>query len=155
MLDQNHTDHLSRSLKRLTAKNYFYINKQKMKMLIEGSRLLQDVQQEFNVAYPFLKIEFFRPHNGTSVQSSAANMLKHSMLISDARRVLKDGVMDIYDSTIVSELEREFREIYGLHVQVFRKSGNVWLETTMSDGWTLERQNYHGREISDHSHSSA
>jgi hypothetical protein len=126
-----------------------------MKMLIDGSRLLQDVQQEFNLAYPFLKIEFFRPHNGTAVQSSAANMLKHPMPISAARRLQKDGIMEIYDDTKVSEVENQFRDIYGLHAQVFRKSGNIWLETTMSDGWTLQRQNEHGREISDHSHFSA
>jgi hypothetical protein len=31
---------------------------------------------------------------------------------------------------------------------VFRKSGNLWLETTMTDDWTLQQQNDHGYEIS-------
>jgi hypothetical protein len=33
-------------------------------------------------------------------------------------------------------------------VQVFRKSGKVWLETTVTDGWTLEEQNLQGEALS-------
>jgi hypothetical protein len=33
-------------------------------------------------------------------------------------------------------------------VQVSRKSGTLWLETTMTDSWTLGQQNEHGRELS-------
>jgi len=119
-----------------------------MKIIIEGSRPLQDVQNEFNLAYPFLKIEFFRPHNGTAVAASASNMLKHSLKVSEARRVQYDGAIEVDDYTKVSDLEKEFRDKYGLNIQVFRKSGNVWLETTMSDDWTLHRQNEHAKEIS-------
>ena len=48
----------------------------------------------------------------------------------------------------VTELERQFRELYGLHVLVFRKSGKVWLETTVTDGWTLAEQNNQGEALS-------
>lgn len=41
----------------------------------------------------------------------------------------------------VSELEQHFADVYGLSVQVFRKSGEVWLETTTTDNWSLEKQN--------------
>src|SRR5689334_11087168 len=102
-----------------------------MKLIIEGSRSLQDVQHEFNAMYPFLKIEFFRPHNGVKVMSSASNMLQHSLKISEARRVQYDGIVELDDATKVAELENELLVKYGLHAQVFRKSGNVWLETTM------------------------
>ena len=48
----------------------------------------------------------------------------------------------------VEELERILKKDFGLRAQVFRKSGNLWLETTMTDGWTLAQQNYHGKELS-------
>jgi len=48
----------------------------------------------------------------------------------------------------VSELEKIFLEDYGLNVQVFRNSGRVWLETTMTDDWTLAEQNRQGEELS-------
>ena len=48
----------------------------------------------------------------------------------------------------VNELEKIFKDRFNLAVQVFRKSGNLWLETTMTDNWTLQQQNNHGGEIS-------
>jgi hypothetical protein len=47
----------------------------------------------------------------------------------------------------VSELEKSFTEIYGLYTQVFRKSGNIWLVTTITDNWTLNEQNQQGEII--------
>ncbi|MDE3144966.1 MAG: hypothetical protein KGL19_12475, partial [Bacteroidota bacterium] len=47
----------------------------------------------------------------------------------------------------VSELEQKFNDIYGLSTQVFRKSGNIWLVTTVTDKWTLEEQNRQGEII--------
>ena len=44
--------------------------------------------------------------------------------------------------------EKIFKDQFSLAVQVFRRSGNLWLETTMTDNWTLRQQNEHGREIS-------
>jgi hypothetical protein len=38
------------------------------------------------------------------------------------------------------QLERLFENEYGLHLQVFRRSGNTWLETSVSDDLTLEEQ---------------
>ena len=119
-----------------------------MKLTIEGARSLQDVQQDFNAAYPFLKLEFFKPLFGLNNLPSAKNILMHSLKVSEARRVQHDGQLELRDLMQVAELERTFKELYGLNVQVFRKSGNIWLETTMTDSWTLKQQNDHGREIS-------
>jgi hypothetical protein len=33
-------------------------------------------------------------------------------------------------------------------VQVFRKSGNVWLETSATDAWSLKQQNQEGMDLS-------
>ena len=43
------------------------------------------------------------------------------------------------------ELEERFEKDFGLHVQVFRKSGNIWLETSVSDDLTLAQQNEKGK----------
>jgi hypothetical protein len=47
----------------------------------------------------------------------------------------------------VTDLEKEFNSLYKLQTQVFRKSGNIWLEATITDGWTLEEQNNQGEII--------
>jgi len=48
----------------------------------------------------------------------------------------------------VKELEKIFEDRLGLSVLVYRKSGNLWLEPTMTDNWTLAQQNENGRQIS-------
>jgi hypothetical protein len=50
----------------------------------------------------------------------------------------------------VADLEFRLEKEYGLHIQVFRKSGNIWLETTATDNWTLDRQNQEGKILEEH-----
>jgi hypothetical protein len=59
-----------------------------------------------------------------------------------------EGDLVFSESTKVRELENDLREGFHLNAQVFRRSGNIWLETTMTDKWTLKQQNEHGKEIS-------
>ena len=37
-------------------------------------------------------------------------------------------------------LESEFEKL-GINIQLFRKSGNVWLQTTTTDHWSIAQQN--------------
>lgn len=119
-----------------------------MKLIITGSRSIQEVQRDFNAEYPYLKLEFFRLPRRKEVNTSAANLLDRSLKLNQARRYQYDGELELQDTMKVNELELQLKEQYGLNAQVFRKSGNVWLETTMSDAWTLKQQNDHGMEIS-------
>ena len=48
----------------------------------------------------------------------------------------------------VGELENIFKDQFGANVQVSRKSGSLWLETTLTDKWTLLQQNEQGKELS-------
>lgn len=58
-------------------------------------------------------------------------------------------IISFSDQTSVQELEKQMEEGFGLHVQVFRRSGNIWLETTVTDEWTLAFQNEQGQELSE------
>lgn len=48
--------------------------------------------------------------------------------------------IDLQPKMTVAELEAKLQD-HGIFAQVFRKSGDLWLETTRTDGWTLERVN--------------
>ena len=37
------------------------------------------------------------------------------------------------------------KEKYSLNIQVFRKSADIWLQTSATDHWTLEKQNGKGQ----------
>jgi hypothetical protein len=49
----------------------------------------------------------------------------------------------------VGELEHAFNVKFGLSAQVFRKSGEIWLQTTTTDTWTLAKQNEVAMEKTD------
>lgn len=119
-----------------------------MTIFIHPERLIGDIQQEFNQVYPFLKIELFRVQHGYQQGSPLQNRLPRHLALRAIAPAIAAGEITLADTMSVEQLESIFREQFGLPVQVFRKSGNLWLETTMTDGWTLKQQNDHGQEMS-------
>jgi hypothetical protein len=118
-----------------------------MKIEISSTRLISETQKEFNDQFPFLKIEFFRSTTPRLSKWNAANRITPTMEISKCQVQKKEGIIHFMEETKVEDLENLFQQEFNLNVQVFRRSGNIWLETTMTDKWTLKQQNDHGREI--------
>lgn len=117
-------------------------------MVIQGERLVKEVQAEFMNAYPFLKIEFFRNGVTRELMHTKQKLVNINARLKDIAILRKsEGLLDVNDNVTVEGLEKEFMDQFGLAVEVFRRSGNIWLETTMTDNWTLKQQNEHGREI--------
>ena len=120
----------------------------KMKITINDRRKIFAIQEEFNTVFPYLKLEFFsKPHKLGG--ASAKKLSKHnSKTLGECRAVHNKGQITITPGMTVWDLEQSFSDIYGLGVQIFRKSGKVWLETTVTDRWTLEEQNFQGEALS-------
>jgi len=106
-----------------------------------------ELQNVFSATYPFLKLEVYRRTIGQAELAGRTNLLKTTLLYSAGNQ--QEGELEMTDSMTVGQLEHSFRERFGIFVQVCRKSGPVWLETTMTDKWTLKQQNEHGRELSE------
>ncbi len=119
-----------------------------MKITINDHRKISAIQEEFNTEFPYLKIEFFtKPHKQSG--ASPKKLIKHSSkTLEECRTIHNKGHITITSKMTVVDLEQRFSDVYGLGVQVFRKSGKVWLETTVTDGWTLEEQNSQGESLS-------
>lgn len=119
-----------------------------MKMIINDRRKVFAIQEAFTEQFPYLKLEFFaKPHKPGG--GSAKKFIKHgSKTIGECRTIHNNGTITITPEMTVTDLEQRFGDVYGLGVQVFRKSGNVWLETTVTDGWTLKQQNDQGEALS-------
>ena len=119
-----------------------------VKIKVSDDRRLSEIQRDFNTRFPYLAIEFFKaPHK--IGEGSAKNLLHASTkLVRECRLKHPDGELEIFEGMTVSELEEAFQKLFGLSIQVFRKSGNVWLETSATDGWTLLQQNNEGMELS-------
>jgi hypothetical protein len=119
-----------------------------MKIVINDRRKISAIQIDFNEMFPYLRVEFFsKPHEAGG--ASSQKIIKHSSkTLGECRTVHKSGTISITPNMTVCNLEQNFRDVYGLSVQVFRRSGKAWLETTFTDGWTLEEQNRQGEDLS-------
>ena len=118
-----------------------------MRLSIYGERLITDVQNQFARVYPFLKIEFFKNVDFSKNIYPRQKQIAHSLQLKDASTKKVEGELLIEDVMTVTDLENTFRNQFGLAAQLFRRSGNIWLETSITNGWTLKQQNDHGREI--------
>ena len=119
-----------------------------MYLEINGERLISDIQQDFGAVYPFLKIEFFR--NGTIRRDRypVNKLIPATQPVKTAWHYKQEkGQLTLSDGMTVTDFENALMDQFGLSAQVFRRSGNIWLETTITDYWTLKQQNEHGREI--------
>jgi len=113
-------------------------------MYITDQKTLADVKREFNQKFPYLKLEFFaKPHN-PGEPSPKRELLDDRLSIGEVRTIHNEGDFKVDANMTVRDFENLIREKYGLNVQVFRKSANVWLQTTKTDSWTLAEQNRKG-----------
>jgi len=115
---------------------------------ISESIHLDVLKEDFNNAFGFLKIEFFKNSHGDHEPSSRKEMIKGNSLLSSLIKKNKEGYIDLNPAMTVAHLEKMFFDKFGLNVQVFRKSGLVWLETSATDNMTLKGQNELGMEKS-------
>ena len=116
-----------------------------IEMHITDNKLIQDLQEEFNLLFPYLKIEFF---SITSKGKENPKILSPLQAVGQSRKKREDGVLLLNSHMTVTAFEKEMSERFGLQVQVFRQSGKMWIETSLTDSWTLERQNAEGYELS-------
>ncbi|HRH67029.1 MAG TPA: hypothetical protein PLU53_12075, partial [Bacteroidia bacterium] len=94
----------------------------------------------------FLRINFFKNKLKNQQEYSAADMIDASKRLTDISGEKEIQKLHINGLMTVSEIEKQGREKLGLHLEIFRKSGKVWLKTSSSDHWTLDEQNKEARE---------
>jgi hypothetical protein len=116
-------------------------------MIITKHKTILAVQEDFGHEYPYLKLEFYQP-DIRGVAFRVKDSLPGSTPLQAAELTEDNGVVEIHRDMLVEDLENAFLDKFGLDVQVSRRSGMIWLETTMTASWTLEKQNQHGYEIS-------
>lgn len=106
------------------------------------------LQEELHMLFPYLKLEFF-----AKIHSRHGDFLKKlsshdSITLVKSNKGPSNDEITVNPAMTVNELEQKFRDIYGLEIKVLRKSGKLWLETTITDSWTLEKQNREGEALS-------
>lgn len=116
---------------------------------IKDSQQLKDIKDDFNSKFPHLKLEFFSEEHKVGEASSKKSKFDDSLYLKDIRTKHTEGELSLDGHQKTSTFESNFSNHFGVTVQVLRKSGNIWLQTTTTDDWTLAEQEQKGVEFDD------
>ena len=115
---------------------------------LNNEMTLLQVQEAFSKTFPYLKLEFFTEPHKPGQGSEKAQMLPKqwdaALVIREIQETTEAMELRVRPTDTVAKLEMALEKGFGLHAQVFRKSGNTWLETTRTDSETLQAQNDKG-----------
>ena len=119
-----------------------------MKIDLKADLTIRDIKTTFHETFKFLKLEFFSDKKSKDIGFSKDLMIDNETSLQDLMHPFREGSVHLTGKTTVKAFEHEWMEKFGLNVQVFRKSGLLYLETTSTDEWTLEQQNNEGETAS-------
>ena len=115
-----------------------------MKIAINDHRKIFAIEEEFNTFFQKLKIEFLSKPHEPGGAAGKKPLVHASKTLGECRTIHNKGEITISAGMTVAELEQRFEDVYGLSIQIFRKSGKTWLPTSLTKAWTLEKQNREG-----------
>lgn len=112
-----------------------------MEITIHPEDTIKKVQRDIQREYPNIKIEFFsKEHKKGKVTNVKFQYFNKDITMREIG-LEKDIVLELEDDTIIWDIEKRFEKIGNLHAQVFRRGGEVWLETSKTDDWTIGKAN--------------
>ena len=117
-----------------------------MDIIISDHKTLVDIKNEFNARFPHLKIEFYEKKHSGGHGSEERYLYDSRLKIGVVKKKEHSGHLKISGSMKTKALEQSFEDLYGLYVQVFRLSGQLWLQSTATDDWSLSEQEQHAAE---------
>ena len=115
------------------------------KITITADSLVADIQFQFAACYSFLKIEFFENNSATFFKNEQVDSNRN---VGGISTLTTPVTLNIEEERTVAEVEKDCRELIGLCIQLYRKSGNVWNAISLTNNWTLQNQNEAGEFIS-------
>ncbi len=129
------------------------MNPLRSEIVINSDSLIMDIQLQFNMLYPYLKIEFFKNSNKTIPKTKVSTASPQNK-IKELTNLETTQKLNVGKTRTVAEIASDFYRQIGLSVRLFRKSGNIWSTISLTEGWTLENQNKAGEFISTEMNSS-
>jgi hypothetical protein len=107
---------------------------------IDDRYTVGDIQERFQKCFPLLKIEFYRTSHTWKKHSSLHDIIDPIDTIGSIRKTHEPGILDIKSWYQTGQVEREFKERFGLNVQIYRKRKGGWVQTISTDNLTLKEQ---------------
>lgn len=116
---------------------------------INDNTSLREIQLVFSNFYPYLYIKFYKKPHQQYQASEDKDEIESDRTIAAIKKTHISGMLEIRPTYKVSDVEKEFKDRFGLSVQVLRKENDGWVQTTGGDDFTLKELNEMGRSSSD------
>ena len=113
-------------------------------MVINKENLISEIKNAFTENFPGLKIEFFKHSHSVNQMSKKEDWIDGDVKLSSLNSDLKSDELKFDPKITAFEFEDHLNKAFGLNVQVYRRSNNIWLQTSSTDHWTLSEQNRKG-----------
>lgn len=101
---------------------------------------IEEVQHQFALAFPHLKLGFFKDLNQDQILTADELIKNEKVRFSELTEKSVSGSFFFDSDKTILEFEKSVLDEFGLQLQVFRKSGNTWLVTTNTDSKTFAEQ---------------
>ena len=111
-----------------------------MIMHINDRLTVGELQERFSKCFPSLKIEFYRNAHTFRGNSSLHDLIDPIETIGSIRKTHEHGILELKSWYQTGRVESEFRERFGLNVQIYRKRKGGWVQTISTDNLTLSEQ---------------
>ena len=90
-------------------------------MVINNSRKIFAIQEEFSAVYPGLNILFHAKPSSPGAPASPKLVLHSSKTLQECRAIHNEGTINIFPSMNILDVQDNFRDIFGLSVEIVRK----------------------------------
>ena len=111
-----------------------------MRITLEPSTTLLDIQQAFQSEFPHLKLQWHQ-HSDGGITPLRGPGLPQAWTLGTCQACLSTGFLDIDPSMSIAGLQHCMQEATGLHCRILRQHEGLWVEIIQSDTLTLCRQN--------------
>ena len=111
-----------------------------MTIEINDLKTIGEIQEEFSNRFPFLKLEFFMKSHEREEPSNAMPC-SPGKTIGELRKRHLHGIIMITPDRETGSVEQEFDARFDLHVQIYRRQTDQWVQTVGTDILTLQQQN--------------
>jgi hypothetical protein len=93
-----------------------------MKIVINNNRKIFAIQEEFKQIFPAFNIDFFAKPNKQGATASNKRISHSSKTLQECRAVSNEGTIEILPTMDISDIKDNFRDIFGLTVDIVKKS---------------------------------
>lgn len=110
-----------------------------MQLEIDDNKTVGDLQDKFNECFPCLRINFFSRAHSWHGRSLSKDNIPANVTIGNITKKHQHGPLVILSTQRAGDVERAFKQQFGLFVQVCYQLNDKWIETKDTDDFTLEQ----------------